>query len=385
MPLPHATWAALAAAALFGASTPWAKWLGVSLAPQLLAGLLYLGSGLGLALWMAWRRWRRPDGDAAEPLPTRADWPWLAAAVLSGGVLGPLLLMAGLRATPADTAALLLNLEGVFTAALAWWVFKEHVDRTLMLGMLAIVVGGVLLSLPAGSATWTNGALLVVAACGCWGVDNNLTRKVAHLDALQLAGIKGLAAGLTNTSLALALGAPWPTAPVLAGTLGLGFAGYGLSLVLFVLALRGLGTARTGAYFSVAPLFGVLMAWGLWPAWPAPLFWPAAALMALGVWLHVRERHEHTHQHEAMAHAHRHRHDAHHQHTHDFAWDGQEPHSHPHQHAALSHRHAHFPDLHHRHGHRCAAELAAAASPIVAHLSAGQATPSERPPRTARP
>jgi drug/metabolite transporter (DMT)-like permease len=354
MKLPRAVWAALAAAALFGASTPWAKWLGGQMHPQLLAGLLYLGSGTGLAGLMALRRLRRPAGSPPEPGLPRNTWLWLAAAVLAGGVLGPVLLMTGLQATPAATAALLLNLEGVFTALLAWWVFKEHADRQLVLGMAAIVAGGVLLSLPAGSASWTNGALLVMAACLCWGVDNNLTRKVSHLDALQLAGIKGLVAGLTNTALALALGAAWPSAPVLAATLLLGFAGYGLSLVLFVLALRGLGTARTGAYFSVAPLFGVVVAWWLWPAWPDPLFWPAAALMALGLWLHVRERHAHEHQHEAMAHAHRHRHDAHHQHAHDFDWDGAEPHNHPHQHPALTHRHAHFPDLHHRHGHGAA-------------------------------
>ncbi len=345
---------ALLAALLFGASTPLAKLLGLDMGPQLLAGLLYLGSGLGLGLLMLLRQaLPRPAG---VPAPAwriaRADWPWLGGAILAGGVLGPVLLMAGLASTDAATAALLLNVEGVLTALIAWWVFHENADRQIVLGMAAILAGGVLLSLQPGHAAWSPGALLIAAACLCWAIDNNLTRQVSAQDALLLAGLKGLIAGITNTGLALALGAELPAAMPLAATLGLGFVGYGLSLALFVLALRGLGTARTGAYFSVAPLWGVLVALLIWPQWPAWPFWAAAGLMALGVWLHLRERHAHAHWHLPMAHAHAHRHDAHHQHAHDFAWDGQEPHSHPHQHAALHHSHAHHPDLHHRHRHR---------------------------------
>ena len=283
-----------------------------------------------------------------SPAPER---PWLAGAIAFGGVLGPALLMAGLARTDAASAALLLNLEGVLTALIAWVVFRENADRSVVLGMLAIVAGGVLLSwAPGGGLSW--GALLVVAACAAWAVDNNLTRQVATQDAMLVAGLKGLLAGLVNTALALAGGAAWPPLPVLLGVLFVGFLGYGLSLTLFVLALRQLGTARTGAYFSVAPLFGVLIAWAWWPQPLTAAFALAAALMALGVWLHVRERHEHEHAHEALDHDHAHRHDAHHQHAHAFDWDGREPHRHPHHHAPLVHRHAHYPDIHHRHAHR---------------------------------
>jgi drug/metabolite transporter (DMT)-like permease len=344
---------ALLAAALFGASTPLAKLLGLDIAPQLLAGLLYLGSGAGLALLLPVRRQlQRRRGVPPTPLQLpRADWPWLAGAILAGGVLGPVLLMAGLAGTDAATAALLLNLEGMLTAAIAWWVFHEHTDRSMVLGMGAILAGGVLLSRQPGPLGWSTGALLVAAACLCWAIDNNLTRRVSAQDALLLAMLKGLVAGVCNTGLALALGAVLPPLPVLGATLLVGWAGYGLSLVLFVLALRGLGAARTGAYFSVAPLFGVALSLLLWPAWPGPLFWVAAALMALGLWLHLRERHVHLHTHAPMDHAHPHRHDAHHQHRHDFPWDGHEPHVHPHRHAALTHSHAHYPDLHHQHRH----------------------------------
>ena len=168
---------------------------------------------------------------------------------------------------------------------------------------------------------------------------------------MLIAGLKGLLAGLTNTMLALLGGATLPSITAVSVTLAVGFLGYGVSLTLFVMALRTLGTARTGAYFSVAPLFGVVISLMLWPEMPGPLFWAAAGLMAIGVWLHLRERHEHEHTHEPLHHSHRHVHDAHHQHTHDFPWDGKEPHTHPHRHAVLTHSHPHYPDIHHRHGH----------------------------------
>lgn len=343
---------ALAAAFLFGASTPLAKLLVGDMPSLLLAGLLYLGSGLGLAALLALRlSIRRRRGEAALPAIARREIPWLMGAIVAGGMVGPALLMAGLARSTAASASLLLNMEGVFTAVIAWLVFKENADRRIVLGMLAIVAGGVLLSWEPGSAALSPGALLVVGACLCWALDNNLTRKVSTNDAMLLACLKGLVAGTCNTGLALAVGASLPKSGVLGSALLLGFTGYGVSLVLFVVALRTLGTARTGAYFSVAPLFGVLLSMGLWPAMPDPLFWVAAVLMMLGVWLHLRERHEHGHAHEPLEHTHPHRHDAHHRHRHDFAWDGREPHVHPHAHAVLRHVHPHFPDIHHRHRH----------------------------------
>ncbi|MDH4174734.1 MAG: DMT family transporter [Betaproteobacteria bacterium] len=341
---------ALGAAALFGASTPFAKLLVGEVSPWVLAALLYLGSGIGLATWIMVRA-HLPGGATVAAIP-RADWSWLAAAIVAGGVAGPVLLMQGLALTDAASASLLLNLEAVLTAAIAWTVFRENVDRRIFVGMVAIVAGGVLLSTDAAPrAGGFAGALLVAAACLAWAIDNNLTRRVSGGDAATLACLKGLAAGAANLALAWALGVPFPAVSGWIGAGVLGFLGYGVSLVLFIVALRNLGTARTGAYFSVAPFFGALLALALLGERPGIAFWLAAGLMALGVWLHLSERHEHTHAHEEMEHAHEHVHDAHHQHTHDFPWDGREPHAHPHRHTAMVHSHPHYPDLHHRHTH----------------------------------
>lgn len=341
-------WPALAAAALFGASTPLVKLLVGELQPLLLAGLLYLGSGLGLAAIRLLRdRGWKPGGLAP------GEWRWLAGAIIVGGVLGPALLVYGLTRTDAGPASLLLNLEAVFTAVLAWVVFRENADRRIVLGMLLIVAGGAVLAWPTGAraASDTVGLLAIAAACLCWAIDNNLTRRVSGSDALFIAGAKGWTAGTVNSGLGLLMGASLPAWPSAGAAMLIGLAGYGLSLVLFVYALRGLGTARTGAYFSTAPFIGAAVAIVLLGE-PAPVpFWVAAGLMAVGVWLHLTERHEHVHTHEPLEHAHPHVHDVHHQHAHDFEWDGQEPHNHRHRHEALTHKHPHFPDIHHRHGH----------------------------------
>ncbi|MGC5887290.1 DMT family transporter [Ralstonia pseudosolanacearum] len=344
---------ALAAALLFGASTPLAKTLTGAISPILLAGLLYLGSGLGLAGVLLARRLTRKPAETAQPGPAipRREIPWLLGAILAGGVAGPALLMTGLTQNGAAPASLLLNVEGVFTALIAWIVFKENADRQIVLGMLAIVAGGVLLSWQPDAASLSPSALLIVAACACWAIDNNLTRNASSNDAVLIACLKGLVAGTCNTGFALAAGNALPSALPLASAMVVGFAGYGVSLALFVVALRHLGTARTGAYFSVAPLFGVVISFLIWPEIPGVLFWLAATLMALGVWLHLRERHEHEHVHEPMEHTHAHRHDEHHQHEHNFPWDGKEPHVHVHRHEPLVHKHPHYPDIHHRHTH----------------------------------
>ncbi len=343
---------ALAAAALFGASTPFAKLLVGDVEPLLLAGLLYLGSGIGLSLLLGLRLLRpKPAHEQLKLQIPKAEWPWLLAAVAFGGVLGPVFLLLGLTQTSGAAASLLLNIEGVFTALIAWFIFKENADRQIVLGMLTIMGGGLLLSWAPGAASFSMGAVLIVAACLCWAIDNNLTRKVSTNDAMLVAAIKGLIAGISNTSFALISGDSFPALSIVGACMAVGFLGYGLSLTLFVLALRGLGTARTGAYFSIAPLFGVIISLTIWPSMPGLLFWSAAALMVIGTWLHIRERHEHVHTHELLNHSHRHRHDEHHQHSHDFVWDGVEPHIHPHQHEAMTHSHAHYPDIHHRHRH----------------------------------
>jgi drug/metabolite transporter (DMT)-like permease len=341
---------ALASAALFGASTPLAKLLlGGGADPWLLAGLLYLGSGLGLGMtYIARGLFGMP---AAEAPLRRADLTWLALAVLSGGVIGPLLLMLGLARTPASSATLLLNVEGLITMGIAWVVFKENVDRRLLFGALAILGGAVLLSWQGGPTGVGLGALAVIGACAAWGIDNNLTRKLSSADPVQITAIKGVVAGTVNLALALGHGASLPALGSVAAAGMVGLFGYGVSLVLFVLALRHLGTARTGAYFSTAPFLGTILALILFHE---PLTWrlvTAAALMAIGLYLHLAEQHEHHHAHEAMEHEHRHVHDAHHQHEHGPADPRGEPHTHWHRHAPMLHRHPHYPDLHHRHGH----------------------------------
>jgi drug/metabolite transporter (DMT)-like permease len=338
---------ALASAALFGASTPLAKLLVGEVAPLVLAGLLYLGSGVGL---VAWRLLRKPAGGTASL--GKADLPWLAGAIVAGGVAGPALLMHGLTRTDAAAASLLLNLEAVFTAVMAWVVFRENVDRRVVLGMVAIVAGSVVLSWSeAPRAGGIAGPLLIAVACLAWAMDNNLTRRVSGGDAVMIAGVKGLVAGAANLMLGLAQGGALPSAGVLAAAGMVGLFGYGISLVLFVVALRHLGAARTGAYFSVAPFFGAALALLMLNESASAGFWFAALLMAMGVWLHLTERHEHEHTHDQMRHTHSHVHDEHHRHEHAFAWDGREPHAHEHRHAALRHSHPHYPDLHHRHGH----------------------------------
>lgn len=339
---------ALLAAVLFGASTPFAKLLVGEQSPWLLAGLLYLGSGLGLA----GARLLRDRGWKASGL-SGGEWPWLLGAIFFGGVLGPVALMFGLTLTRGSTASLLLNLEAVLTAIIAWVVFKENADRRIVLGMFAIVAGGGVLSWSSGQegpSDWV-GPLAIVAACLCWAIDNNLTRHVSAADALFIAGTKGTAAGTVNTTLALALGATLPSGPILLGAMTVGLFGYGASLVLFVLALRGLGAARTGAYFSTAPFIGAAVSLLLLGESTSVAFWLAAALMGWGVWLHLTERHEHEHRHEPMEHTHWHVHDEHHRHEHDFASNGDEPHEHWHRHQAMVHKHPHFPDIHHRHSH----------------------------------
>lgn len=343
---------ALLSAALFGVSTPAAKALLGAIDPTVLAGLLYCGAGLGVAVLRRALKSRRAEPQAIEAQLARADLPWLAGAIVAGGIVGPLLLMLGLSHTDAASASLLLTLEGVATALLAWFVFHENFDRRIALGMACLVAGAVILSW-SGTPTLAGllGPIAIAGACLAWGLDNNLTRKVSLADPLQIVELKGLIAGPVNLVLGLAAGGGLPpTTPLLiAGVVG--FLGYGVSLALFILALRDLGTARTGAYFSTAPFIGAVAAL-LLLAEPLSLqLVVAGILMGFGVWLHLTEDHEHEHVHEPMEHEHRHVHDEHHQHEHGPNDPPGEPHTHWHRHRRLRHRHAHAPDMHHTHRH----------------------------------
>jgi len=338
--------AAILSAVLFGAGTPFAKLLLGDVSPWMLAGLLYTGSGAGLFTYRLIRRSERVRIARNELAP-------LAGAVFFGGMVAPVLLMVGLANMPASGASLLLNAEAVCTAVLAWFVFRENFDRRIALGMVAIVAGAVVLSIPGGAELGSPlPALAVLGACLCWGLDNNLTRMVALNDATWLAAVKGAVAGPANLILAFAVGAQLPAAGIVGSSMLIGVFAYGVSLALFIFGMRHIGTARAGAYFSVAPFFGAVIAllMGEPVSWPLGL---AAALMAVGVWLHLTERHEHEHTHEAVTHDHWHLHDEHHQHEHDetahlsaHGW-----HRHEHTHVPLTHSHEHYPDAHHRHAH----------------------------------
>ena len=244
-------------AALFGATPPLSKLLLNSVSPFMLAGLLYLGAGIGLALY---RLLRGKQAAAGEAQLAARDFPWLALAIGMGGILAPVLLMFGLSLNTASSSALLLNLEGLATMAIAWLVYRENVDRRLLVGAFAILAGAVLLSWQGEGVAFNLGALLVAGACLAWGLDNNFTRKISATDPVVIAMLKGLVAGAANVGLALAAGASFPTVSIVAATAAVGFLGIGVSLVMFILALRHLGTARTGAYYSLAPFIGALLA-----------------------------------------------------------------------------------------------------------------------------
>ena len=317
----------------------------------MLAGLFYCGAGLGVSIL---RRLVPAFQSSAsrEVALRRNDIPWLAGAIAAGGVAGPILLMAGLAQTEATTASLFLTLEGAATALMAWFIFHENFDRRIALGMACLIAGSAILAW-AGAPTMADivGPLLIVGACIMWGLDNNLTRKVSLSDPLQIVELKGLVAGPINLALGIWAGGSLPSISTSLIGMSVGFVSYGLSLVLFVLALRHLGTARTSAYFSTAPFLGAVAAIiALGEPITAQLL-AAGAVMGIGVWLHLTERHEHEHIHEPMQHSHPHTHDEHHQHKHDDSEPSGEPHTHFHEHDWMKHAHSHVPDMHHVHRH----------------------------------
>lgn len=338
---------ALGAAILFGVSTPLSKLMLGTIDPWLLAGILYTAAGLGLLMF---KTLLSLTGNPTSEAPLRkSDYLWLAAIILIGGMIAPLMLMFGLALTSASQASLLLNLEGLATMMIAWLVYRENVDRQILIGAFAILCGAVVLTWNDSKLGFDHGGLFIVGACVAWGIDNNLTRKLSSSDPIQIAMIKGLTAGCVNLILAFALGAKLPTIGFIASASLLGFLSIGVSLVFFMLGLRHLGTARTGAYFSLAPFVGAILAVFLLRESVTLQILVAGFFMLVGLWLHLAERHEHDHVHAELEHDHRHSHDEHHAHKHDA--DSTEPHSHFHRHEQLRHKHIHYPDLHHRHTH----------------------------------
>ena len=336
---------ALASAALFGAAAPAVKPIAGALSPVLLAGLLYLGSFLGLLAARAIRR-----GRAGEARLRRADLLPLSGAIVAGGLVAPVLLVWGLSGLAASAASILLTAESILTILIAALIFREPVaPRIWFAAVLVLAAGAALAWTPGTSFPVSLHALAVLAACLLWGADNNLTSRISLADPYAIAMWKGAVAGATNTVIGLSLASSVPDASWLIA-LSAGALGYGASLVLYVLALRHLGAARTAAHFGTAPFFGAALAVAVLGEPVTPALAAAFALAALGTWLALGERHDHEHLHEAMEHDHRHVHDEHHQHMHQGD-EGPEPHSHAHRHEPIRHRHPHFPDLHHRHRH----------------------------------
>lgn len=333
---------ALLAALFFGASAPVSKFLLGDISPVFLASFLYLGSGTGIALTKLTQR------KGTEAGIQRADVKWLAGAIISGGILAPIVLMVSLQNTPASTASLLLNFEGVGTTLIALLFFKESISRRAWAAILVITLASIFLSTDLSSGFGLSlGALGVILACVLWGLDNNLTRNISGKDPLVIVASKGLVAGTFSFLLAWALGNPFPAAATILGTLVMGFVCYGLSTLLFIRSMRGLGAARTSALYGTAPLAGVLLSIVIFGEIPSVFFILAAILMVGGALLLINESHSHAHVHTAIVHEHSHNH-ADPMHTHD---DSKGIHSHEHEHPIEEHEHDHMPDIHHRHGH----------------------------------
>jgi drug/metabolite transporter (DMT)-like permease len=337
---------ALLAALFFGASAPIAKLLlGDNLSPIFLAAFLYLGSGTGTFLVKLIQRAQARDVEANIK---SSDIKWLVGAIISGGILAPIILMISLQNTPASTASLLLNFEGVGTTLIALLFFKEAISRRAWAAIIGITLASIFLSTNFGSSWGMSlGAFGVVLACLLWGVDNNFTRNISGKDPLAIVAWKGIIAGTFSFFLALFLGNSLPSVKIILYTLILGFVSYGLSTILFIHAMRGLGAARTSALYGTAPLAGVLLAIVIFNEFPSFWFIIAAIMMVGGAWLLINEQHSHSHTHTVIFHEHGH--------SHDDPAHGHDPekgdHSHEHEHPAEEHEHDHMPDIHHRHGH----------------------------------
>lgn len=336
---------------MFGAGAPFSKLLLGGVQPLLLAALLYLGCGLGVLAFKLFSLLFRKSR-VREASLKKKDIPWLIGVVLAGGVAAPIILMFSLQATPASTASLLLNFEAVSTALIAALIFKEALGKRVWIAVSLITAACVVLTLDV-SGGWglSLGMLGILGACVLWGLDNNLTRNISSKDPLVITIVKGFGAGLVSLVLALVTGASFPGLVHTALALLLGAFSYGISIVLFIYAMRHLGAARAGAFFGTAPFIGSLISIFIFAEVPTLQFIISLPVMLIGAALILSEKHGHTHIHGMQVHEHRHRHDdLHHLHAHTDGFQGE--HSHPHEHDEMAHSHPHYPDAHHRHGHK---------------------------------
>jgi drug/metabolite transporter (DMT)-like permease len=336
---------ALLAALSFGVTAPIIAVAGASVGPLVTASLLYAGAASS-ALVMS----RVAPGSGA-PLG-RAHVTRLLAIALVGGGIAPTLLAWGLKHTGATAGSLLLNLEAVFTATLAWSFYREAIGKRVLAALTLMVLGGAVLTLSGahGSGYTGLGAVAVAGATLAWGVDNTLSRELSQQDPVSVVGIKGALGAAATALLAWLFGERLPATGPLLVLLACGASGYGLSLRLYLLAQRRIGAARTGSIFAVAPFVGAsvgLLLGDRATGWGTAL---STLLFLGGLILHLTERHRHEHVHPAVDHDHPHRHDdGHHDHEHVPPFVGE--HSHPHHHDRREHDHDHAPDVHHDHSH----------------------------------
>jgi len=345
---------ALLAALLFGASAPIAKMLLRDISPLFMASFLYLGSGVGLLLWQMIGRFasHQPKSEASL---TKKDHPWLFGAILFGGILAPILQMFSLRITPASTASLLLNFEGVATTLIAILIFKEAIGKKVWWAIILITLASILLSWDFRNAWGLSlGAIGIILACISWGVDNNMTRNISSKNPFSIVCYKGLGAGSFSLMAAILMRNQLPGFTLILIAMLVGFFCYGFSIVLFVLAMRNMGSIRTSAWFGSAPFIGVILSFVILREIPNPLIYLSLPIMILGAVFLINEDHDHIHDHERMEHSHKHSHkDGHHDHTHeDLEEQKNYQHSHQHKHEILQHNHPHLPDIHHRHSHQ---------------------------------
>lgn len=333
---------ALLAALFFGASAPLSKLLLGEVPPVLMAAFLYLGSGTGISIVKLTQRITSGQKEAGIRQP---DVKWLAGAIIAGGILAPILLMVSLQNTPASTASLLLNFEGVATTLIALFFFRESISRRAFSAIFIITLASIFISTDFSSGfSLSLGALGVILACVLWGVDNNFIRNISAKDPLTIVAWKGLVAGTFSLLLGTLLGQQIPAPGIVLRILLLGFVSYGLSTMLFIYSMRGLGASRTSALYGTAPLAGVLLSVVIFRDPLTPLFILAAVLMAVGAYLLANEEHAHFHIHMPVVHEHRHSHDEFHAHG-----EADVIHSHEHEHPFTKHEHGHMPDIHHRH------------------------------------
>ncbi len=343
----------LLASILFGASAPITKILLGEIEPIPLAALLYGGSGIGLLIFQFVNSMIKKEKIAEAPLKKK-DFIWLSGAIVAGGIIAPIILLSGLKITPASTASLLLNFEGVATTIIAIVFFKENVGKQLLSAVALITIASVLLSWDFKNQWGLSiGALGIILACICWGIDNNFTRNISSKNPFSIVSIKGVASGLVSFMLSIILKSKMPDLKITVIAMVIGFFCYGLSIVLYVFAMRDLGSARTSALYGSAPFVGSILSFILLGDIPGNMFFIAAPIMLIGAILLLKEEHSHAHIHELVQHEHRHKHpDIHHEHEHI---DGQTItngyHSHYHTHKLVEHTHTHFPDINHRHAH----------------------------------